>query len=271
MRNARQGGTFFWDPRDHLNNADAEWSPSQDIRYLYRFRTDLSFPALTNCSADSDPGDGNPESGDSVGCINGWVEWDTTATDRNIEWGMRMWTRDLPLLGGWVAGPESVTVDVTPRRLQEFRVVQGTDYRCQIVRESDGAVIRDEILTPDETELLTVRGATIYKSGTRIHLEPLGALAVNDPPARGGRIRLALTRNPVGPLATVELSWPAAGEARVDLMDVSGRIVRTLLKGPAAVGPVRLPFSTRDLSGGVYFLVASQLGERAVQRAVVLR
>ena len=272
MADARQGGMFFWDMRDHLSNADAPWSPTQDFRYLYRFRTDLSFPALSNCSADGNPGDGNPVSGDSVGCINGWVEWDTTAVDRNVEWGMRLWTRGLPRQDGWVAGPDSLIVDVTPRRLQQFKVVPGSEYRCTVVRELDGAVVRDEILTPDEAGLLTIRQMTVYRSGTRIHLQALGALAVEgQPPSAPGRIRLALARNPIGPLTAIELSWPVAGEARVDLMDVSGRIVRTLLHSVVAAGPVRLSLSSRGLDAGVYFLVASQRGERAIQRAVVLR
>lgn len=271
MKSARQGGMFFWDMRDHLSNSDAPWTPTQDFRYLYRFRTDLSFPALSNCSADANPGDGNPTSGDSVGCINGWVEWDTTAVDRPMEWGMRLWTRGLPRQEGWIAGPESVTVDVTPRRLQQFRVQPGSQYQCTVVRESDGAVIRNDVVSPDQADLITLRQTPIYRSGTSIHLQVLGALAVDGPPPVAGHIRLALTRNPVGPLTAIELSWPVAGEARVDLMDVSGRIVRTLFRGPAAAGPVRLSLSTRDLGAGIYFLVASQRGERATQRAVVLR
>jgi hypothetical protein len=164
-----------------------------------------------------------------------------------------------------------VTVDITPRRLQQFRVLPGESYRCTVVRDLDGAVIRDEMLTPDASDLLTIRQATIYRSGTTVHLQTQGALAVGSSPAPPDRIRLALSRNPVGPLTAVELSWPVAGEARVDLMDVSGRIVRTMFQGPAAAGPVRLTLSSRGLDAGVYFLVASQRNERAVQRAVVLR
>ena len=53
-------------------------------------------------------------------------------------------------------------------------------------------------------------------------------------------------------------------------MDVSGRIVRTLLSGPVAAGPVHLPVSIRGLGDGVYFVVATQGRERATARAVVL-
>ena len=270
MRGARQGGTFFWDPRDHLNNANAAWTPTQDPTYLYRFRTNLSFPALSNCSVDANPGDGTAASGDSVGCINGWVEWDTTAIDTNVEWSIRLWTRGLPQLSGWVAGPESLNVDITPRRLQRFVVVKGTNYHYAVVRESDGAVTQQGTVTADAADLLTIPQATIYRSGTRVDISAFGALGAPGPATTGGRIQLALSRNPIGPAATVEVRWPEAGPARVDLLDVSGRVVRSLMDGPAVAGPVRLALPTRGLGNGVYFLVASQHGERAVQRAVVL-
>ena len=268
MRTAHQGGYFFWDMRDHLQNADAPWSPAQDSWYLYRFRSDRSFPALSNCSVDNDPGDGNPTVGDSIGCINCWVEWDTTVVDRNVDWSTRLWTRDLPRTTGWVTGPDSVVVDVTPRRLQQFRVVQGASYHYTVTRESDGAVLRSGALQPDAGSLLTLTQVPVYKTGTTVRFEALGALAVETP--RGGPLHLALSRNPLDGPAAVELSWPAAGMGRVVIMDVSGRIVRTLLSGPVAAGPVHLPVSIRGLGDGVYFVVATQGRERATVRAVVL-
>jgi pimeloyl-ACP methyl ester carboxylesterase len=269
MAGARQGGYFFWDTRDHLNNANATWSPAQDVRYIYRFRTNRSFPALSSCSVDNDPGDGSLASGDSVGCINGWVEWDTTLVDRPDRWETRLWTRDLPQLQGWVTGPDSVTVDVTPRRLQQFVVVDGATYHYTVIRQLDGAVIQSGSLTTDDSHLLTVPQARVYRSGTVVRLEPEGALAV-DAGAPGVGIRIALARNPIDALTAVELRWPAAGPARVDLIDVSGRVVRTLLDAKVAAGPVRLTLSSRALESGVYFLVASQRGLRAVQRTVVI-
>ena len=270
MAAARQGSYFFWDTRDHLNNSNATWTPAQDVHYLYRFRTNLSFPALSGCSADNNPGDGSVATGDSVGCINGWVEWDTTLVDRPDRWETRLWTRDLPQLQGWVTGPESVTVDVAPRRLQRFVVVDGATYHYTVIRQSDGAVVQDGSLSPDDAHLLTVPQARVYRGGTVVRLEPVGALAVGAA-APGGGIHIALARNPIAALTPVELRWPAAGPARVDLIDVSGRVVRTLLDAMVAAGPLRLTLSSRALDSGVYFLVASQRGLRAVQRTVVIR
>src|SRR5439155_27216753 len=59
IRDARESGSFFWDGRDHWGSATAAWAPLQDPQVLHRFRTNRSFPALTHCSADDDPGDGN--------------------------------------------------------------------------------------------------------------------------------------------------------------------------------------------------------------------
>ena len=46
-----QPAQFFWDPRDHLGTSISAWAPMTVPTYLYRFRTNLSLPAFSNCSA----------------------------------------------------------------------------------------------------------------------------------------------------------------------------------------------------------------------------
>jgi hypothetical protein len=45
------------------------------------FRSDRSWPAFSHCSADGALGDGTPASGDSLGTLNGSMEWDPVVTD----------------------------------------------------------------------------------------------------------------------------------------------------------------------------------------------
>jgi hypothetical protein len=127
----RAGGTFFWDTRNHTNTATgAAWGPLMDYSYVYRFRSNLSFPALSNCSANGNPGDGYGADGDSIGTINGFVEWDAPLADSLARWKDRLRLRDLPTRWGPVVrAPDSVTVDVTPRRLQRFHVTAGAATR----------------------------------------------------------------------------------------------------------------------------------------------
>jgi hypothetical protein len=270
MRTYRQGGYFYWDNRDHLGSGRAAWTPLQDPRYLYRFRTNLSFPAISNCSTDGDPGNGDPAAGDSVGCINGFVEWDTQVLDDPTVWEATLWARDLQQLWGTATAPDSLVADVTPRRLQRFKITQGTACRYGVTRVSDGALVQSGVLFPDGSDLVTVPAVKVYRGGTRVRLEEVGAAGVGGGPS-ATRLQLRLSRNPVGTSSTVELYWPVSGEARVDLLDVAGRVVRTLHRGPVAAGATRLRLSTGDLESGVYFVSARQGREQVTGRAVVLR
>lgn len=167
------GGYFFWDMRDHPGSIYSAWVPQADARYLFRFRTNLSYPALSNCGSDMDPGDGNAASGDSVGVINAFVEWDTSLVDLPARWEVGLHTRDLARLSAPpMPGPDSTTVDVTPRRLQQFVVTVGASYRYTVTREADGAVLQTGVVSADLDGLVTVPGVKVLRGGTRLALEP---------------------------------------------------------------------------------------------------
>ncbi len=268
MQTHRQGGYFFWDNRPH-GGAPGAWSPMEDARYLYRFRRDRSFPALSRCSADHDPGDGDPASGDSVGTINGFVEWDTTIVDQPTKWQVTLSLRSLATRWNTFAAPESCTADITPRRLQRFIVTPGSVYAYRVELASDGAIIQAGVLAPDSLGLLTVPAARIHRTGTRVVIEPLETAAV-DPGSIGFGPRIQLSRHPVRDFAMVAAVWPGRGPASLELMDVAGRRVRRLWNSPAAHGSVEVRLDGRGLGGGVYFLVARQGGTIVSRRVVVL-
>src|SRR5205085_8981801 len=99
---------------------------------------------------------------------------------------------------------------------------------------------------------------------------PLGAAGVGDRPSAPG-VQLAVSRNPLGPSPVIQLWWPRSGVARVELLDVAGRVVRTLVRGEVPAGPAHLTFDAAGLENGVYFVVASQGHARAATRVVALR
>ena len=274
MNNARQGGTFFWDQRDHLNNDHAAWTAMQNTEYLYRFRTDLSFPALSNCSGDGNPGDGTAASGDSVGSINAYVEWDPAIVDQRQTWEVTLRLRDLTTLWGPVPAPESLAVDVTPRRLQALACVPDSVYSWQVTRLEDGAIVQQGAVTADPLGLITVPGVSVYRSGSRLTIQALrdyGGPVTDVPGDRrepAGAL-LTLSPNPARSASLVRVAWPRAGEARVELYDTGGRLMRTLYRGTAA-GPLALRLDWRDTPAGLYFVVASQGGTRSTRRLVVL-
>ncbi|MBI5836447.1 MAG: hypothetical protein HZB25_04295 [Candidatus Eisenbacteria bacterium] len=273
MGTHRQGGTFFWDWRGHTLNATAYWSPMQNARYLYRFRTDLSFPAISMCSADGNPGNGRFYNGDSTGTINGFAEWDTAIVDSATRWEVVLRPRDLVSFKGPVPAPDSFTVNVTPRRLQRFVIAPGMVFRYTESRVSDGVVTATGMTRADTLGLVTLYGAMVRRGGTRLTLEPSNAAAEvgSGGAADRRRIRIAPFPNPLRGRAALEVTWPTAGAARVDVISVDGRTVRTLANGRAAAGGERVTMDANGLAPGVYWLAARQGAESAARKLVIIR
>jgi len=88
--------------------------------------------------------------------------------------------------------------------------------------------------------------------------------------------RLALTPNPVKARALVVLTLAAPGRAQLDLLDVSGRVVRGLLDAPCPSGVATVLWDGngdqgRRPSPGTYFLRLRSGGIEITQRLQVLR
>jgi hypothetical protein len=274
MDQHRGGGAFFWDTRTHSNtDTGGAWWPVQDYRYVYRFRTNLSFPALSKCSADGDPGNGEAANGDSIGTINGFVEWDPGIVDDGGHWQVRLKLRDLPTLWGVVSAPESVTVDVTLRRLQRFIVAPEDSCPWAVVRWSDNARVQSGVVTPDLLGVLTIPAVKVYRSGCVLGVgaPPLVSVDRDGPAAPVALPRIGPLPCPVRGAFIVTLDWPRAGERSVELFDPAGRRVRMLLRGRVERGREVERLDPAGIPAGIYVIRARQGEAAAVRRFVVLR
>ena len=84
-------------------------------------------------------------------------------------------------------------------------------------------------------------------------------------------VRLAAWPNPTSGRVTVEVSVPAAGTVRAEVVDALGRCVAVLHDGPLAAGVHALPLDGSRLPSGVY-VVRLQAGDTAaVRRLTVVR
>jgi pimeloyl-ACP methyl ester carboxylesterase len=268
MQEHRRGGLFFWDNRDH-GVVDVAWAPMQVPSYLDRFRNNRSFPALSQCDLDSDLGDGTPASGDSVGTMNAFVEWDVP-DDEPEQWSVTLTLRGLTRTSGAVAAPESALVDVTPRRVQRFAIAPLADVPYRIVREADEGVLGQGTVQADSAGSVTVPGVRVHLGGTRLELgSPALAGLEPAPAARSLRLRCALLVR--GDVLAPVVSWPRADASRLELVDVSGRRVATLFAGQAPAGDSRYEWRATRIGPGVYFLRARSGREQVVRRVVVLQ
>ncbi len=58
-----------------------------NFHFFIRYRTNLSYPAFSNCSLNDNPGDGTPTNGDAIGSINGHLDWDDDIIDSTEQYG----------------------------------------------------------------------------------------------------------------------------------------------------------------------------------------
>jgi bacillopeptidase F len=94
------------------------------------------------------------------------------------------------------------------------------------------------------------------------------------PPAR--QIELAVEPNPLRRSTGVRYGVPTRGPVRLAILDIQGRVVRTLVHGIVEAGAHRLVYDGRDDAGddlpsGVYFLRLEACGHRAVEKMGLVR
>lgn len=125
---------------------------------MFNMRRDESFPALSLASGSlSTP----PP---SVGAFNMTLEWSA--------WGNDFAGPIVDTPNEWIVVVRSMegdqTVDVTPRRLQQFVVQLGQTYTWQNTQWPDGTLLQEGVITPDADGLLVLPDVIVTDSGNQI-------------------------------------------------------------------------------------------------------
>ena len=102
-------------------------------------------------------------------------------------------------------------------------------------------------------------------------VDPASATAVEEAPgARPAEFSLSQnTPNPFNAATTISFSLPQDAHVALELYNVAGQKVRTLLRGEVASGQTRLTWDGKDdvgqaVAGGVYFYRLLSDGERPI-------
>ncbi|MCS6990912.1 MAG: MopE-related protein [Chitinophagales bacterium] len=151
------GGYYFFDMRKHSGEGKTWHQLPFDA---FRYRTNVSYPAFSNCSANEDPGEGDDQTGDTVGTINGYLDWTDPLADNASSWIIKIFMRDLPTVNGSRIAPDSCTVDLTPRRRQGFHPSPGTLILWEVSHH--GQLVQRDTLHYTGG-LITFRGVKIFK------------------------------------------------------------------------------------------------------------
>jgi hypothetical protein len=167
-----------------------------------------------------------------------------------------------------VTAPESLTVDVTPRRLQRFIVSPEAPWR--VIRLDDGAVVQAGVTSADPLGVIAVPGVKVFRSGITLEVGQLPNVGV-PAEAAPARPRIEALPSPLRSACTLAILWPDAGDASVTVLDVAGRLVRTVFRGPVARARQELLLDPAGLPNGTYFVRADQKGATAARRFAVMR
>ena len=166
MRDGRHGMIAAWDEGDHAGCGRAmpadikAWDNLKSFHQL--FALNLSYPALTNLSVDNSPGNGEATDGDPVGFMGRGLTWDVPVDEADRYEVVIKWTLEAEKL--------PVTADVTPRRLQAFKLKPGDKVTARNLA-ADGTEEQRVTLTADDHGLVTFPGFRVTTAaGNRLVL-----------------------------------------------------------------------------------------------------
>jgi hypothetical protein len=77
--------------------------------------------------------------------------------------------------------------------------------------------------------------------------------------------------NPVKALSVIRYSLPAEGKVSLQLYDISGRLVKTLVNEDKKPGSYSITLNTKILSAGVYFIFLQTESKRIIERLVIIK
>lgn len=232
----RQQVEFFWGSNDHPGSPafPNEWNARKwDMTQLKPYNNlHRSYPAFTNNTSDGNRGDGfNPQTADSFGTVNGHVTFDTTIVDIPEQWRIVIRNRDLLYNAGqgnqWKLAPDSLWVDVTPRRLQVFQIVPGISYPYAIRNNTTGVLIDSSFVVGDASGLVTIPAVLVTDQAAKLTIYAAGPTSVGStsPITMDG---LRVSPNPSRDDFRISFRLDEDATIETSVFDLSGRRIRQL-------------------------------------------
>ncbi|MBR9978981.1 MAG: hypothetical protein KFH87_12920 [Bacteroidetes bacterium] len=153
---------YFWDKRGHASNGNFSWVPQQHLISLWRYRTNRSFPVFSRVSRNDDPQRTAP------GGQNVVVDWFEPVIDETDTWSVGIRRAALEMRDSLFIIDGTLTADITPRRLQRFRITGGRLYRWTL--RSSGRDIASGTIRAQQHGQLTIPTVPIPDMPARIEI-----------------------------------------------------------------------------------------------------
>ena len=250
MNNCNHGGFHFWSQVDHYGTY-IKWMPNfPNFHFLLRYGTNISYPAFSNCSFNDNPGNGSPTNGDSIGSINGYLDWTDNIVDTPELWATTLFVHDLLTTQGTLVAPDSGTTDITLRRLQEFSVPLGEtvyweNYKNGVIVQQGSFIYNGNLITIPEVK--------VYKDSSylKVFYTPVSVDEDKYFPSH-----FALEQNypnPFNPTTTIGFGLRSKSNVRITILNAIGEEVAVVLNEEREAGFHQVVFNAINLPSGVYF------------------
>jgi hypothetical protein len=252
LKTYRHGGFHFWGTGNHAQTFfSSQWQPSfPNFSFFTRYRTNLSYPAFSNCSINNNPGNGTPSSGDLIGTINGHLDWTDDIVDTTDRWEVTLRIKDLATTSGARIAPDSATTDVTLRRLQAFSVPSGYTVNWENRR---GTFVVQQGSFAHDSGLVTIPAVKVYRDSSRLTVTyTLASVAEEEPLPREFTL-LQNYPNPFNPTTEIQFTIVNRQSTIVKVYDVLGRDIATLVNEVKEPGTYTVQWDASGQASGVYF------------------
>ena len=122
------------------------------------------------------------------------------------------------------------------------------------------------VVVPENDEIFSYTGD--FEITEMIIANSSSEVTVNTPTAFG---LSAAYPNPFNPSTSISLHVPMESDVSVQVYDLSGRMISTLLSGVQAQGDYNLTWNAQEQASGMYLVRAETAGSVAVQKILLLK
>ncbi|OGJ93729.1 MAG: hypothetical protein A2487_06580 [Candidatus Raymondbacteria bacterium RifOxyC12_full_50_8] len=163
----------------------------------------------------------------------------------------------LPVYGG--SGTE--TVDITPRRLQQFPRIPYAEYDWQNIPAGGGAPVQNGTAIADQYGMFTIEGFRFSVAGNKLVVTTSSAGATVNAGLDDQEVMIKTSPNPFNPVVTIAVrNQQAIGSKTIvfEIFDVHGNLVAKLpAVSPACGGlPAEITWNAAGKASGVYIVRA---------------
>ncbi|MEO6166314.1 MAG: T9SS type A sorting domain-containing protein [Chitinophagales bacterium] len=237
------GGYYFWDGRKHGGGTGLVWG-DENFDVL-RYRNNVSFPAFSYCSTNEDAGDGHASDGESFGTVNGFLDWSNDIADETAFWTSTIFMTDLKKSDGSIySAPDMCTVDITPRRRQQFHPKSGDTLWWNVLYNNEVVQSGKQLYTGS---IITVPQVVVYKEGVQFEI-------TTDSVYLSGNMQDAFMLaypNPFTQYTTIRWQVTEPGRCSLKVYDVQGRLINVLLDEELTQGIHQVSWNADNGSGGL--------------------